>query len=112
MGLVNQGLADLENSRQQQKNDPTRTVELRAMADSMEKTSETASKLPITDPEVRGLAQRYGAMARDISARARAVADAHEIKDLVLQTDARTKLNDALKLEDPLVDELNTLCSQ
>jgi hypothetical protein len=110
MGVVNQGLMDIENSRQQQKHDPTKTVELRAMADIVEKSSTKASALTVTTPEVRDLVGRYAKMTKDVATEARSAADAHEKGDLVKLAEAQTKLNVALKQEDPLIDDLNKLC--
>lgn len=112
MGLVNTGLEQLENGRQQQKNDPTKTVELRKMADQVEKTSTDAAALSIATPEVKTFSTRYASMTKDIAKNAREVADAHEKNDLSRLEKARAALNETLKLEDPLVDEINKFCGR
>ncbi|NUP05540.1 MAG: hypothetical protein HOW73_05720 [Polyangiaceae bacterium] len=112
MGLLNEGITELENSRQQQKNDPTKMVELRKLADLMENLARRADELGISTPEVKALAQRYAVMGRDVAKSAREVADAQEKNDVSGVAAARTKLNEVLNREDPIVDELNKFCSQ
>lgn len=112
MGVINDGLVELENGRQQQKNDPTHTVELRAMSESLEKTSAKVGQLSITTPEVKALGDRYQAMVKEVAKSTREVIDAHEKSDVARMAKAQSQLNEALKLEDPIVDDLNKLCSQ
>lgn len=112
VAAVNSGLGELESGQQQVKNDPTRTTELRAMADVMEKVAGTAAGIELTVPELKQLSQRYQAMAKDTAKNAREVALAYEKHDAEAQRKAQTALNDTLKLEDPIIDELNKFCGE
>lgn len=112
MNHINTGLTALENGRQQQKNDPTKTFELRAMADSLEETAKKTKDLSLATPELKALAQRYEAMTLQIAKDARGVAEAYEKNDVARLTKAQTTLNETLKLEDPIIDDLNKFCSQ
>ena len=47
MGVINRGLDQIETSQQQLKNNPDRTVELRAMADALEKLAAEAGAVPL-----------------------------------------------------------------
>jgi len=112
VSVINAGLEQLENGQQQRKNDPTGTVELRAMAAVMDQAAVSTAKLSLATPELKSLANRYEAMSKDIAKNARELADAAEKKDLDKLGKAQNALNDALKLEDPIVDDLNKFCSQ
>lgn len=112
VNVINAGLEQLENGQQQRKNDPTGSVELRAMATVMDQAAQSAAQLSLSTPELKTLANRYEAMTKEIARTARELADAADKKDLDRLSKAQNALNDALKLEDPLVDELNKFCSQ
>ncbi|MBK6513852.1 MAG: hypothetical protein IPG04_06940 [Polyangiaceae bacterium] len=112
MAVVNEGFAQLENGRQQQKNDPTQTVELRAIADLVDKTANKASGLSAATPEVKSMAGRYAAMLKEVAKSSREIADAHEANDLARVEKGRMALNAALKNEDGIIHDLNTFCSR
>ena len=111
VGGINRGISSLEKGQKQEKNDPSGTLELRAMAETADKTAEEAQKLALSLPETKGIAQRYGAMAREVAAAAREIADAAEKKDLDRVAKGRTALTAAVEKEDPIVQELNKLCA-
>lgn len=109
--VINLGIGSLEKGQKQEKNDPSGTVELRAMADTADKTAEAATKLELTLPETKAIAQKYAAMAKDVAKAAREIADAAEKKDLDRIAKGRTALTAAVEKEDPIVQELNKLCA-
>jgi hypothetical protein len=111
VGVINQGIGSLEKGQKQEKNDPSGTVELRAMADTADKTADDASKLELSLPETKGIAQRYAAMAKDVAKAAREIADAAEKKDLDRIAKGRQALTAAVEKEDPIIQELNKLCA-
>jgi hypothetical protein len=111
VGVINRGIEALEKGQKQEKNDPTRTQELRAMADTADKIAEEASRLELGLPETKSLAQRYHAMLKDISKAAREVADAAEKKDLDRATKGQAVLAEAVRKEEPILDELNKFCA-
>lgn len=110
--VVNQGFEQLENGRQQQTNDPTKTTALRAIADLMDQTGAKASQLNASTPEIKSLAGRYAAMLKEVSKTSREIADAHEANDLARAEKAKAALNAALKNEDGIVHDLNSFCSR
>jgi chromosome segregation ATPase len=110
--VVNAGLKDLENGQQQAKNDPSHSAEVRAMAAAMETAAAKAAELSFTIPELRELSQRYQTMAKNVAKFAREIGDASDKKDMDALGKARTALNDALKQEDPIVDDLNKFCAE
>ncbi len=112
INVVNGGLQELENGQQQAKNDPSQSTELRVMADALDKAGAAAAQLELTVPELKAISQRYQAMARDVSKYAREVADAADKKDLDKLQKSRAQLNETLKLEDPIVDDLNKFCAE
>lgn len=109
--VINQGIGSLEKGQKQEKNDPTGTVELRAMADTADKTADAAAKLELTLPETKAIAQKYAAMAKDVAKAAREIADAAEKKELDRIAKGRSALTAAVEKEDPIVQELNKLCA-
>ena len=111
VGVINRGIGALEKGQKQEKNDPSGTLELRAMADTADKTADEASKLELSLPETKGIANRYGQMAKDVAKAAREIADAAEKKDLDRIAKGRTALTAAVEKEDPIVQELNKLCA-
>ncbi len=110
--VVNAGLKDLENGQQQAKNDPSHSAEVRAMAAAMEQAATKTAELSFTIPELREIAQRYQTMAKNVAKFARDIGDASDKKDMDALGKARTALNDALKQEDPIVDDLNKFCAE
>ena len=110
ISAVNGGLTQLEAAQQQVKNDPTRTNELRSMADVMDKTAVDTAAIELTTAELKQLSQRYQTMAKDTAKNAREVAIAYEKHDAEGQRKAQIALNDALKLEDPIIDDINKFC--
>jgi hypothetical protein len=111
VGVINRGISSLEKGQKQEKNDPSGTLELRAMAETADKTAEEAQKLELSLPETKGIAQRYAAMAKEVATAAREIADAAEKKDLDRVAKGRTALTTAVEKEDPIVQELNKLCA-
>ncbi len=112
MGVINTGLDQIETSQQQLKNNPDRTVELRAMADALEKLAIDAGAVTLETPELRELSGRYQKMAKEAAVHARALADAEKEKKLEDVKKAKTALNDTFKLEDPIVSDLNKTCAR
>lgn len=112
ISAVNGGLTQLEAAQQQVKNDPTRTNELRSMADVMDKAAADAAALELTTGELKQLSQRYQTMAKDTAKNAREVALAYEKHDAEGQRKAQVALNEALKLEDPIIDDINKFCGE
>lgn len=112
MGVINKGLDQIETSQQQLKNNPDRTVELRAMADALDTLAKDAGAVTLETPELRELSGRYQKMAKDAAGHARALADAEKEKKVEDVKKAKTALNDTFKLEDPIVSDLNKTCAR
>ncbi|MFO0553375.1 MAG: hypothetical protein U0271_33635 [Polyangiaceae bacterium] len=112
IAVINTGLDTLESNRQQTKNDPTKSVEARSMAASMEKVAEDIKALELKTPELKDIAKRYEAMARDVAKFAREGAEASEQKDVAAVNKAHASLNESLKLEDPIINDLNAACAK
>ena len=112
MGVINRGLDQIETSQQQLKNNPDRTVELRAMADALEKLATEAGAVSLETPELRELSGRYQKMAKEAALHARALADAEKEKKLEEVKKAKNSLNETFKLEDPIVLDLNKTCAR
>jgi hypothetical protein len=112
MGVINTGLDQIEANQQQLKNTPDRIAELRAMADSLDKLAENAGAVKLETPELRELSTRYQKMAKEASNQARLLAEAESAKKVDEVKKAKSALNDAIKLEDPIVADLNKTCAR
>jgi hypothetical protein len=112
VGVINRGVTALAEGHKQQTNDPTGTVELRAMAASMDKVAEELHGLKLDLPELRDFAGKYEKLAKDAAESARAVADAADKKDKPGVQKAQDKLAQVVRQEDGIIEGLNGFCSR
>ncbi len=84
--------------------------ELRTLAEEMDAISAEANKIPLSLPDLQKLSERYQTMVTDIAASARELATAVDNVDRENMTKAQASLNQAVKREGPLVEELNKFC--
>lgn len=84
--------------------------ELRALADEMDAISKEAGAVQVSLPEIGKLSKDYQAMATEVAAAARDLATAVENVDMDGMGKAQERMDAAVKLEDPLIEELNKFC--
>ncbi len=84
--------------------------ELRSLADEMEAISAETKKVQLSMPDLQRISERYQKMVTDIAAAARELATAVDNVDGEKMTAAQTTLDQAVKREGPLVEELNKFC--
>ncbi len=84
--------------------------ELRSLADEMEAISAQTKKVQISLPTLQKMSERYQAMVTDIATSARELAVAVDHVDRENMTKAQALLDQAVKREAPLVEELNKFC--
>jgi outer membrane murein-binding lipoprotein Lpp len=84
--------------------------ELRSLADEMEAISAETKKVQISLPDLQKISERYQTMVGDIAAAARELAVAVDSVDRENMTKAQGTLDQAVKREGPLVEDLNKYC--
>ncbi len=108
--MINVGVSSVERGQKQRTNDPTGTVELREMADAMDRAASDAAQVKLDLPELVELSRRYQKMTKTAAEAARDVASSAEKKETEPMKKAQQRLNDALKEEDPILEQLNQFC--
>ena len=84
--------------------------ELRSLADEMEAISGETKKVQLSLPDLQKISERYQTMVTDIATAARDLATAVDNVDREKMTAAQGTLDQAVKREGPLVEELNKYC--
>jgi hypothetical protein len=107
--VINAGVVSLEKAPKNEA-DPSGVSDLRAMADAMDKVSAEAGAVQLTLPELKKLRDEYQKMAKEIAKAERELATAAQEHDTARRGAAETTLDAAVKLEDPLVDQINKYC--
>jgi len=107
--VINTGVQSLEKGSKAA-DDPSGVVELKAMADAMDKVAGDAAKVELTVPELKKFADDYQKMAKEVAAAAREMATAADEKAPAKVSSAQERMEKAVKEEDPLVDGINKFC--
>jgi hypothetical protein len=109
--VINTGVQSLEKGTKAAE-DPSGVVELKAMADAMDKVAADAAKVELTIPELQKYSQDYQTMAKEVATVAREMATAADEKDPAKVSAAQERMEKAVKQEDPLVDSINKFCQE
>jgi hypothetical protein len=107
--VINSGVVSLEKAPKTEA-DPNGVADLRAMADAMDKIAGEAAAVQLTLPELRKLRDDYQRMAKEIARAERELAAAVQERDTTRRNAAESALDAAVKLEDPLADQINKVC--
>ncbi|MBI4703559.1 MAG: hypothetical protein HY744_20805 [Deltaproteobacteria bacterium] len=110
VAVINAGVDRMQKSSALAADGGAAVDELKAVAEVMDGAAAEASKVKLSVPELRKIAGDYQAMAKQVAAGARELAEAVEKVDPDKMKAAQEKVDKAVKLEDPLVDELNKFC--
>ncbi|MEQ9320720.1 MAG: hypothetical protein RIF41_16255 [Polyangiaceae bacterium] len=84
--------------------------ELRALADELDNVAKQTAEVKLTLPDLQKYGEDYKAMATEVAASARELADAVDNVDMEKMTAAQARMDAAVKREDPLVGEINKFC--
>lgn len=84
--------------------------ELRALADELDNVAKETAAVKLTLPDLQKFGEDYKAMATEVAASARELADAVDNVDMEKMTAAQARMDAAVKREDPLVGEINKFC--
>jgi hypothetical protein len=104
--VINESVTKVTRSAQK---DPPST-ELLRLASDMQDTMTRLTRVELTDARLEAFAERYRAMAGEISSSAKGLAKATDGFDPQGMQASELSFETALKLEDPLVTELNSYC--
>lgn len=111
--VINKGVSDLDKGTKTEpkaEGDASGIAEMKALAGSMDKIAEEASKVELSLPELKKFSADYQAMAREVATHAREMAAAAEAKDADKVKKAQEAMEKAAKQEDPIVDGINKFC--
>jgi methyl-accepting chemotaxis protein len=84
--------------------------ELRALATEMDNIAKAADAVNLTTPELVKLSQRYQDLTKEVATAARELADAVAAVDVEKRDKLQTRMEETVKREDPLVEDLNKFC--
>jgi methyl-accepting chemotaxis protein len=84
--------------------------ELRALADELDGVAAEASKAKVTLPDLKKFAEEYQAMSAEVATSARELAEAVDNVDMEKMAKAQSRMDTAVKQEDPLVEKINKFC--
>ncbi|MBM4359972.1 MAG: hypothetical protein FJ096_17855 [Deltaproteobacteria bacterium] len=85
-------------------------AELRSLATEMDGVGKQTEKVALSLPELQKFSQRYLELTKDIATTARELADAVDAVDVEKSTKLQARMDEIVKKEDPLVEELNRFC--
>ena len=110
VGAVNAGVDRVTKTISTVPDSGAAVSELRSLADEMDAISGETKKVPLSLPDLQDISGRYQTMVTDIAAAARELAVAVDSVDRENMTKAQATLDQAVKREGPLVEELNKFC--
>lgn len=110
VGAVNAGVDRVTKTISTVPDSGAAVSELRSLADEMDAISGETKKVALSLPDLQDISTRYQAMVTDIAAAARELAVAVDSVDRENMTKAQATLDQAVKREGPLVEELNKFC--
>lgn len=85
-------------------------AELRALATEMEAVGKQSESVTLSIPELQKFSQRYVELTKDIATTARELADAVDAVDVEKSNKLQARMDEIVKKEDPLIEELNRFC--
>ncbi len=110
VGAINEGVDKIYKTMSGAPDAGESVAELRALASEMDNVTKQIEKVALSTPELQKLAQRYQELGKDVAASARELADATDAVDVEKINKLQTRMEEAVKREDPLIDDLNKFC--
>jgi outer membrane murein-binding lipoprotein Lpp len=84
--------------------------ELRSLAEEMDAIAQETAKVELSLPELQQLSKDYQGMVTEVATAARELAQAVDNVDVEKMGKAQTRMDTAVKREDPLVESINKFC--
>jgi capsule polysaccharide export protein KpsE/RkpR len=110
IAVINRGVEKVQKGTSGTPDGGAAVAELRALADEMDVISKEAAAIAVSLPDLKKLAADYQAMVTEVAAAARDLASAVDSVDMEKMTAAQTRMDNAVKREDPLIEQLNKFC--
>ena len=110
VGVINDAVQKIRTHASNDPDGGNNMQQLRLLADEMEVVAVEAEKAELSFPELRKFADEYQQMAKEVAASAHELATAYDKVDIEGITKAQTRMDKAVKREDPLVEALNNYC--
>lgn len=110
VGAINEGVHKVQKTMGATPNAGETVSDLRAFATEMDNVAKTTEKVGLTTPELQKLSTRYQELTREVAATARELGDAVDAADVEKVNKLQSRMDEAVKKEDPLVEELNKFC--
>jgi DNA repair ATPase RecN len=110
VAVVNGGVDRVQKNINTAPDGGTAVSELNTLAGEMDAIAAETGKVEVTLPELQKFSKRYQTMVGEIAAAARELAAAVDNVDREKMNSSQQQLDQAVKAEGPLVDELNKFC--
>ena len=110
VGAINEGVDKIHKSMGATPESGQSVAELRALALEMDGAAKLTEKVSLTTPELEKFSQRYLELTKDLATASRELADAVDAVDVEKSTKLQSRMEEIVKKEDPLVEELNRCC--
>jgi methyl-accepting chemotaxis protein len=110
VGVINAGVDKIQKGTSKAPDGGAAVGELRALAEEMDGIGKDAAKVQLTLPELQKLSKDYQAMVTEVATAARELAGAVDNVDVEKMSKAQTRMEQAVKREDPVVESINNFC--
>jgi hypothetical protein len=110
VGVINAGVEKVQKGTSSAPDGGGAVSDLRALAEEMDGISKEAARVELSLPELMKLSKDYQAMATEVATAARELAGAVDNVDVEKMAKAQERMDQAVKREDPIVDEINKYC--
>lgn len=110
VGVINDAVQKIRKHTSTDPDGGNDMQQLRLLADEMEAVSGEAEKIELSFPELKKYSEEYQQMATEVASSARELAAAYDKVDIEGIKKARSRMDKAVKREDPLVEALNKYC--
>lgn len=110
IGAINEGVQRVQQQAVPGDAGASGVGEVRDMAETMDAVAQQTGRVALSVDELKGYAGEYGSMVKEVAEAARELASAIDKVDMEAMRKAQSRIDDAVKKEDPLVEGLNTFC--
>jgi len=110
VAVINGGVDEVQKSTTGESDGGAPVDELRQLAKQIDAIAANAASIALTLPELKQLAADYQAMAKEVAAASRALAEAVDNVDQEKADKAHERMNRAISREAPLVERINKFC--
>ena len=110
VAVINSGVEKVQKGTSGSPDGGTAVADLKALAQEMDEIGKEAARVELSLPELQRLGKDYQAMVTEVATAARELAGAVDNVDVEKMSKAQERMDQAVKREDPIVDEINKYC--